>query len=497
MHYRNGRWVGIVGLVACAELPSKHVGSVSLPHDPRPNILFLFADDQRPDSVAAFGNSSIQTPHLDQLVAAGTSFRRNYCMGSMSGAVCLPSRAMVHSGRSLHRVKSNLAGVKTLGEVLGAAGYRTFGTGKWHNGSESFQRSFQEGEAVMLGGMSDHRAVPLYDLMTDGSGMGNKRIGVGHSTDLFADAALGFLDRFGSSGREKPFFAFVAFSAPHDPRDPVDSWREHYTAHPPELPPNFLGQHPWNFDPPTLTIRDEVLTGWPRERDVVTDQLGEYYGLISHVDERMGDILGKLEELGVLENTLVLYSADHGLALGSHGLLGKQNLYEHSMGCPLVLKGPGIPVGRESQALTYLFDIFPTLCAAAGAPVPEGVEGRDLLPTAWREVDGVRESLLTVYKENQMAVTDGRWKLIRFPKIDVTLLFDLDGDPGETTNLADDPSHAETKGRMESLLREQLERYAHSAPWTTKNQLPKQVDLTGRTRKPDRHQPDWIVKKYF
>ena len=118
------------------------------PAPERPNLLLLFADDQRADTIGAWGNPFIETPNLDGLVREGVSFRRAYCMGSMHGAVCIPSRAMLHTGRDYHGLDmQDFGGATTLGQALGSAGYRTFGTGKWHNGRGAFQRSFQIGRA--------------------------------------------------------------------------------------------------------------------------------------------------------------------------------------------------------------------------------------------------------------------------------------------------------------------------------------------------------------
>jgi len=465
--------------------------------DPPPNILFLFADDQRPDTIAALGNEHIKTPHLDSLAAEGFAFTGNHCMGSRHGAVCQPSRAMLMSGRTLHNVRDDLAGVTTLGEVLEGAGYRTFATGKWHNGRESFRRSFQRGRAVMFGGMSDHFGVPLVDMIADRSGFENERTGEGHSSELFGDAAIGFLAEQAQNPSDDPFFCYVAFTAPHDPRDPPVAWREYYGENPPPLPPNVLPQYPWCFDLATLTLRDEVLAAWPRDPAVLSQQLGEYYGLISHLDAQVGRVLAALERLGLADDTLVVYSADHGLAMGSHGLLGKQNLYEHSMGSPLILRGPGVPAGGRSEALTYLLDLYPTLCAVGGARLPEGVEGSDLLPVVRGERPAVRDSLFTLYRDSQRAVTDGRWKLIRYPKIDVTLLFDLVADPHERNDLAADPAHAEKLSHLRALLEDWQERSGDECPWTVDELQPARVDLSGRERVPDRHQPEWIRSKYF
>ena len=456
----------------------------------RPNVLFLFADDQRPDAVAAFGNEHIQTLHLDSIAREGFRFSSNYCMGSIHGAVCQPSRAMLLSGRTLYRVPMNLKDTPTLPELLGEAGYATFGTGKWHNGGDSFLRSFQAGRSVMLGGMSDHTKVPIVDV-TDDHTFTPKREGDRFSSELFVDAAIEFIE---GHTEEAPFFCYVAFTAPHDPRQPPLAYREYYYENRPPLPPNFMPQHP--FHNGWMTGRDEVLAGWPRTEEVISDQLAEYYGLITHMDEQIGRVLQALERTGHADDTIVVFAADHGLAVGSHGLLGKQSVYEHSMGCPLIISGPGVPKG-ESAALTYLFDLFPTLCSLTGITPPEGVEGRDLAPVWRSEVAGVRDTLFLTYEDKMRSVRDGRFKLIRYPLIDHTQLFDLQADPHELSDLAGEPAHAERVETMLALLAEWQERTDDPHPLTVENPQPMDIDLSGRSRKPDRWQPRWVVEKYW
>jgi len=460
----------------------------------RTNILFLFADDQRPDAVEAFGNRHIQTPHINGLVHRGFRFARNYCMGSIHGAVCQPSRAMLMSGRTLFRVNMKLKQVPTLPQLLRNSGYATFGTGKWHNGSESFLRSFESGEAVMLGGMSDHVKVPVQDV-AEGRFV-RKRQEKKFSSELFADAAIRFLTSRSakSQGDDRPFFAYVAFTAPHDPRQPPLSHRKHYYERRPPLPANFMPQHP--FHNGWMTGRDEKLAPWPRTESVISDQLAEYYGMITHMDEQIGRILDALEASGHGDDTIVVYSADHGLAVGSHGLLGKQSVYEHSMGCPLVIAGPGIPKG-SSNALTYLLDLFPTLCDLTGTSVPAGVEGRSLEGIWNGRIRGVRESLFLAYENKMRSVRDDRWKLIRYPLIDHEQFFDLKEDPDELQNLVTRPDLQERVARMRDLLRIWHERVQDPHPLTVKKPQSKDIDLSGRARKPDRHQPGWIVEKYF
>ncbi len=486
-------WLVLGALVATAASQSPSDKGRRPSDAERPNILFLFADDQRADTVGAWGNPHIRTPTIDELVRRGFSFREAHCMGSPHGAVCVPSRAMVHSGRAYHGLDlGNFDGAPTLGQLLGDAGYSTFGTGKWHNGRKACLRSFQSARAVMLGGMSNHRLVPIHDIRN--GQFVDKRIGARHSSELFADALIEFLTGYTD---DAPFFAYAAFTAPHDPRDPPHADREFYAQNPPPLPPNFLPAHP--FDNGALILRDENLAPWPRPKDVVAEQLAEYYGLITHLDRQVARILEVLTRTGKADNTIVVYAADHGLAMGSHGLLGKQSLYEHSMAAPLVIVGPGIPAG-SSDALVYLHDLFPTLLHQAQAASPDTTHGTDLSPL-WSTPDaGVanwRKTLFTSYARQQRAVRDERWKLIRYPQVDVTQLFDLQEDPHELKNLAAAVEQAERVVAMRTELERWQTELGDDVTWTAEKVRSAAIDLTGTPREPDRWQPAWIRKKYF
>ncbi len=461
------------------------------PQPPRPNFLFLFADDQRADTIGAWGNPHIRTPHTDRLVERGFSFRSNYNMGGDSGAVCVPSRAMVNAGLAYFRLQSDLSNAVLLPEILAENGYTTFATGKWHNQRPSWLRSFERGRSVFFGGMSDHTKVPLVDLSPEGEWV-NQRTGDGFSSQIFADAAVGFLESYDGVD---PFYAYVAFTAPHDPRQPPQEYRRPYYETRPPLPLNFRPQHPFDLGP-SLTLRDERLAAWPRTESVISDQLAEYYGMITHLDEQVGRILKALEVSKFAGNTVVIYAADHGLAMGSHGLLGKQSLYEHSQKCPLILAGPGIPRG-QSEAHTYLLDIFPTVLSLAGVDPPGETDGLDLRPIWEGRTDSVRDSIFLGYRDWMRAVRRGDHKLIRYPQIDHTQLFDLQADPAETVNLAAHPEQAQTILELTELLLQWQERLGDDQPLVVDRPLPKSVDLSGRDRQPDRWQPDWIVEKYF
>lgn len=460
---------------------------------PKPNILFLFADDQRADTIAAHGNPYIKTPNLDRLAALGFSFRGNYIFGGNSGAVCMPSRAMLMSGKSWFHVDTvSLKGAKLLPELLRENGYATFGTGKWHNGEPSWLRAFQHGKTIMFGGMSDHSKVPVRDLGPDGR-LTDVRAGDKFSSELFADSAIEFLKHHDPA---TPFFAYVAFTAPHDPRMPPLPYRESYYGQLPPLPANFLPQLP--FDNGMMAGgRDENLAAWPRSEAALRQQLAEYYGLITHLDGQVGRILDVLEQTGQAKNTLIIYAADNGLALGSHGLLGKQSVFEHSMRVPLIVAGPGIPRGKSTRAFTYLLDLYPTLCDVLGLVCPPDLEGESLRPLWEGTEDHVRDSVFLPFLDIQRAVRTERWKLIAYPKIRHLQLFDLQTDPDERTNLMDRAEYLGHVQRLRGLLRQWQARVGDTLEVPTETQLPEKIDLTGRKRAPDPWQPEWIVKKYF
>jgi len=397
-----------------------------------PNVLVLLADDLQATALEATGPGAVPTPNLDRLAARGFRFTRVWNMGGTEAAVCRPSRAMLLSGRGLWRADPELRGQETLPEHFRRAGWQTFAAGKWHNGKASFRRSFTDGGHILFGGMASHRPVPVHDFDPEGRYPAAARHPVDvYSSTLFADDLLAFLER---RDRQRPFFAWVAFTAPHDPRTPPP---EHARRHRPEdvaLPPNFRPEHP--FDNGELRIRDEQLAPAPRTAGTVREHIAAYSGMVEHLDAEVGRILTALEARGLTARTLVVFTSDQGLALGQHGLLGKQNLYECSLRVPLVLAGPGVPEGGRSKALAWLHDLVPTLCELSGLPLPE-VDGVSLVPLLRGGRAAGRPVLVAAYRDLQRAVTDGRWKLIRYT-VGGSLreqLFDLGTDPWETRDL--------------------------------------------------------------
>ena len=411
----------------------------------RPSVIVFLADDMRADVIHALGNEVIRTPAIDSLVARGTSFDRAYCMGAMQGAVCVPSRAMLVSGRSLFRVHEHLRGCDTWPEAFERAGYRTFATGKWHNGKESLVRCFAEGSHVFLGGMHAHVGLPTVSFRGHGEPAPDAATDR-HSSAIIGGAAEAFVEGLG----DEPFFAWCAFNAPHDPRQPQPVFRRRYDGREPPPPGNFLPEHP--FDNGDLTVRDEKTLPRPLSPRRISAELADYYALIEGMDDQVGRVLAALEKKGRLDDTLVLFAADQGLALGSHGLLGKQNLYEHSMRAPAVLAGPGVPAGRRVDALAYLFDLTATLGDLAGVPAPTDSEGRSLAPVVRGAQPAIRDSLLLAYKNVQRAIVTPDWKLIDYPRSQVTQVFEVAGDPGEQRDRAADPAVADRRRDLEDRL---------------------------------------------
>jgi arylsulfatase A-like enzyme len=410
----------------------------------RPNILFLFADDQRADTIAAHGNPAIQTPNLDKLARSGVSFRKAYMQGGMQGATCVPSRAMLLSGQSLFRVDEKLMRDPTWPEAFRDSGYSTFVSGKWHNGDASIAKCFQSARSMFTGGMTDPMQAPLRQL--EGGVLGKPKKTGQHACEVFADEAIRFLHEH----KTGPFLCYLPFDAPHDPHIVPDAFTTRYDPASLPLPPNFLPEHP--FDNGEMKIRDEVLLPWPRTPDAVRSMLAEYYRYVSYLDQQIGRVLEALAASPHARNTIIVFSADSGVARGSHGLVGKQNLYEHSLRVPLIVSGPGIPQNTFTDALCYLFDVFPSLGGLCGVKGPASSEGLDLSGVLRDPSKPGRPHLQFAYRNVQQAVRDDQWKLIRYPKIERAQLFDLKADPFEMRDLSGDPSQSARIGALTALL---------------------------------------------
>ena len=422
-------------------------GAPALATEPvkRPNVVFLLADDMRADTIAALGNPVARTPNLDTLVRRGFVLTNAYCFGGNSPAVCTPSRNMLLSGNSYfrwrHFVPPGMPNARK-GELAPAsgpnfpramrdAGYLTYHHGKRGNTAPLIQEQFEVNKYLKDDDAERRSGEPGKEIV---------------------DEAIAFLR---ANQDPRPVFMYLAFANPHDPRVADRKYLEQYDQNQIPLPRNYLPVHP--FDNGELLVRDEQLLPWPRTAGDVRRTMREYYATVTALDFHIGRLLRALQDAGQFDHTLVIFSADQGIAVGSHGLLGKQNLYDHSMKVPLVFAGPGISHGG-SDALVYLFDVFPTVCDLVGVNVPEGIDGRSFHPVLDGRSTTARPELMLAYLGKQRAIRDARWKLIRYPAVDVTQLFDLRSDPDETSNRAEDPAQ---RDRVANLLRRLARLQAH------------------------------------
>jgi len=451
--------------LACCLLASVATASGAERQAParRPNVLFILSDDQRPDTIHALGNTHIRTPNLDSLVSTGTTFTRAMCPYPL----CVPSRAAILTGCSGFRNgilpgytnKLNPA-VPKWPRVMRDAGYHTWYVGKWHTTGRPSTWGYSESLGLFAGGLG--KAPPRFDhkgrkitgyhgwVFQPDDRQVQPEKGIGLTANIsaaFADAAIEFIRR----RPEKPFFLHVNFTAPHDPLIMPPGYEGMYDPKRIPLPPNFLPEHP--FDHGNLRGRDEQLLPWPRTPENVREELAVYYAIISHMDEQIGRILAALDDTGQAKDTIVIFASDHGLAIGSHGLRGKQNMYEHTVGVPLIFRGPRIPKSRRTDAQAYLRDIFPTVCELVGLRVPDSIDSRSLAPVIRGEAKSVREEVFGYFVDAQRMIRTDRWKLIEYPKINKRQLFALPNDPQELRNLADDPQHAEVMVRLQRRLK--------------------------------------------
>ncbi|MEI6278515.1 MAG: sulfatase-like hydrolase/transferase [Verrucomicrobiae bacterium] len=408
----------------------------------KPNLVFFLADDLRAGCLGVLGNSVVKTPNLDKLLENGLSFCDAYTLGSHTPAVCLPARSMIMTGQSyLHMVSKmgphlglinpSQVGTPTLVQTMKAAGYASIRSGKMDNTPMKLEDEF--------------------DQNLDGKNAAGN-----------ADNLIRFIEEHAG---KKPLFLYMASKEPHDPPFSTEEFKAMYKPEAMPVPDSFLPIHP--FDNGAMNTRDEVLQKElpvPRTRESIARRLAIYYASVSYWDAQVGRVIEALKKAGQFDSTIFVVAGDNGLSLGDHGLVGKQNLYEFGgMHVPLVFAGPGIVKG-ESKALVYLYEVYPSLCELAGIPVPAGLDARSLAPILRGRQSKVRDCLFTAYEFSQRAIRDDRWKLIRYPLIDKTQLFDLQADPHEMADLAGKPEYAGKIEELMELMEKTRKEYGDKAP---------------------------------
>lgn len=402
------------------------IGAVASAAEPL-NVLIVVADDLRPDCLTMTGARVARLPSLERLASRACVFREASLEGSTYPAVCVASRAMLLTGRgaaSLPRDHSDIRADRcetTLARAFKAAGYATFHTGKNESRPADLYREFDSTQALPRGIETEAR----------------------HAADTAA---------FIRSHHDKPWLAYVEFALPHDPQNAPAIFYERFRPADMEEPIDFQPSHP--FDNGELKVRDERTLPRPLTLDSVKGKRARYWASAAWMDQQLGVILDALRSSGQEGRTYVVFIGDNGLSLGDHGLLGKQNLYAFGgMHIPFLVAGPGVKP-RATGALAQVHDIFPTVAAAAGigASATEGAQGASLLPVVRGESDQVRPIAFSRYRDVQFSAFDGRWKLIVYPKVGVTQLFDRRDDPGELRDLSAAVEVAAERRRLEVVL---------------------------------------------
>ena len=460
-------------------------------HAKRPNFVFIIVDDQSPFDLNIYNpRSKLESPAIDRLAAEGLVFDGAYHMGSYAGAVCTPSRHMVMTGRTLWHLPNRKGG-----------GYRNAETDfdpADFSMPAIFNRAGYDTMRTCKKGNSYADANTRFSVVHDAT----KRGGTAETGSAWhAEQVLNYLNERQANDVTDPFLIYYGFSHPHDTRDGTQELLAKYGAvnhqnksilppvheKQPALPVNYLPAHPFPHGHPRL--RDEVsVSGVWKNRDerTIRNELGRQFACSENIDFQIDRVVRKLTEMGELDNTYIIYTSDHGMAIGRHGLQGKQNLYEHTWRVPFIVKGPGIKPGRV-QGNIYLCDVLGTLCDIAEIPAPETVESVSFRSVLEGRQQIVRDTLFGVYcggtKPGMRAVRKGDWKLIKYDALNgsvrETQLFNMKENPHEflaehqapkvrqlsgqdpeatQKNLANDPAHAEKLAEMEALLLDEMRR---------------------------------------
>ncbi|MFH4967455.1 sulfatase-like hydrolase/transferase [Gaetbulibacter sp. M240] len=488
----------VVSLLGCKGKVQK--STLERVDNPKPNFLFLFTDDQTFASIQALNNDEIETPNMDKLTNDGVTFTHCFNQGSWDGAVCVASRTMLITGQTVFRASQNASyldsgyipnynktetEVPLWPEVLSNNGYETFLTGKWHNSDYALLKGFDKAEAIGLGfyetldkngskdpgynrgaqdlewkpwdvGFTGHWKPMVRDIIYDEFGekkIGKPYVAHQHTNELYADKAINYIEN-DVKNLEKPFFMYVSFNAPHDPRQAPKEFVDKYPPSSIKEPLNFMNEHP--FDQGDHFIRDEILAPFPRTKEDIQLHRSEYYALISYLDSEIGRILKALEASGKADNTYIIMSSDQGLAVGQHGLMGKQNQYDHSVRMPLIIKGPGLKKGKKVSNKVYLQSMFATTCDLASIKTPETVEFKSLKGLLFGDTHGGEDYIFGTYKGFQRMIRSDKYKLIVYPEVKTIQLFDLENDPMEIQNLASNKSYDVIKNKLmkELILKE-------------------------------------------
>lgn len=448
-------------LLLAATLATPLLAAAAAAAERQPNFLFIYTDDQRWDALSVVQREHgdrgrfpwLQTPHMDRLAAEGVRFRNAF----VTLPLCAPSRAVFLTGRynHLNGIANNRTPFPeqnvTHASLLRAAGYTTAYIGKWHMGPQSGKRPGFDYSASFVG-QGKYFDCPIE---VNGAATPSK----GWVDDVTTDYALAFL----RERRTKPFSLVLGYKATHGPFDPPERARERFAGAKARPVPNLGIRPPYRVGPNDPIVKTGALTN-----------LG-YFRCISAVDDNVGRLLAALDELGLAQDTVVVFSSDNGYYLGEHSLGDKRSLYEESIRIPFLARYPRqFPAGRVVDEMILNLDLAPTWLDLAGVAAPREMQGRSWRPLAAdQRVSGWRDAFLAQYfMENAfpttpttVAVRTSSAKLILYPGYDDwTELFDLAADPYETRNLARDPAHAALRAKMQAAFDREAAAVSYRVP---------------------------------
>ncbi len=444
----------------------------------RPNVLWLMSDQHNANSTGYAGNPNVKTPNLDRLAAAGVNFRRAYT----ANPICAPARISLITGQYCHTHRmfgnvNNLYSVPnpdTLAAVFRRSGYQTALFGKAHMVPLWDREGFEHIRYDNLGDVApddpltseyfrsivDADAADRMDREMNTPGAPGSRpsflpyeLSCEHFT---GEEAVRFL---GSRDRDRPFFAQVSFQRPHGCDYPSAEYFEMYDPADMVLPGSAADLFENRFASKPEPIRDLAVkgSGYPLaspDRELLKQCLARYYGLISMIDNEIGRVIEAVREAGDLDNTIILYTADHGDFAGEHGLFLKGlSLYESIHRVPFLLVWPGGPQGAACDGIIETVDWYPTVCRLCGIEAPAGRDGRDILPVALGEQPGKQAAFCEYMLDRKLcAIRTQDYRLVINADAGYGELYDTRSDPGEILNLYDAPGMA----RVRAELTEQL-----------------------------------------
>ena len=438
------RWLSIFALLIGATLA--HAGD-SKP----PNIVLILSDDHNFRALGCSGNKAIRTPNLDRLAAEGVYFDRCFT----PNPICMPARACIYTGQDSWTSGATFNGKAfaedspLLPRLLAGAGYETCFIGKWHSDGKPWTRGFTTGKRCWAGGKFDHFELALTPFGSEDPE--DRKTAEKYSTTVFTDDAEAYL----LEDHDKPFLMVLAYTVGHDVFKAPPGYEGKYHPDDIPLPPNFLPQPP--FRQFTPTIRDETVLEFPRTESEVRTATAEYYAMFEHLDENVGRLLTALETKRIDDNTMVIFCSAKGMSMGSHGIIGKQTMYEEGIRTSLIVRHPKVkPATHRNSNLVTTTDLLPTICEAAGVEIPDRVEGESLLGLYDGSRTG-REKIFCSYHDPRRATvtrtirTKSR-KLIQHLVTGERQLFDLEKDPYELDNLIDKPEFEPLAMKLQAEL---------------------------------------------